>query len=161
RQVVTALAARDRLEACEEFLETVAWPEVLIVSGTRLAADELARRYCLKAGGSPGIHRFSLGTLAIELASPGRPASGQSIWEGVAVDALAARAVQECRTNAALRWFEPVATAPGFFRALAATLAELRQNNVGVELLSGVQPAGFDLSILLSAYGQYLSDAQL
>src|SRR5262252_8005216 len=105
RQVVTALAARDRLQACEEFLETVAWPEVLIVSGTRMAADELARRYCLKTGGSTGIHRFSLGTLAIEIASPILAASGKSVLEGVAVDALAARAVQECRTNAALRWF--------------------------------------------------------
>ena len=161
RRVVTALAVRDRLNASEEFIETVTGQEVLIVSATRMAADELARRFCLKTAGSLGIHRFSLGALAIEIASPRLALSGKSVLDGIAVDALAARAVQECRDRSSLEWFEPVATAPGFSHALASTLTELRLNNIDVEALRRVGPAGIDLALLASAYEQYLSDAGL
>jgi ATP-dependent helicase/nuclease subunit B len=160
-RIVTAIAARDRLNASEEFLEMVTGQEVLIVSATRMAADELARRFCLKTGGSLGIHRFSLGALAIEIASPRLALSGKSVLEGIAVDALAARAVQECRGRSDLQWFEPVATAPGFSHALASTLTELRLNNIDAELLRRVRPAGADLALLASSYEQYLSGAGL
>src|SRR5262245_33291313 len=160
-RLLTALAARDRLNASEEFLETVSGQEVLIVSASRMAADELARRFCLKTGGSLGLHRFSLGALAIEVASPRLSLSGKSVLDGIAVDALAARAVQECRSQSHLKWFVPVATAPGFFRALASTLTELRLNNIDVYVLGRAKPAGVDLALLISAYEQYLSDAGL
>src|SRR5262245_38480403 len=160
-RLVTALAARDRLNVSEEFLETVTGQEVLIVSASRMAADELARRFCLKTGGSLGIHRFSLGALAIEIASPRLALSGKSVLEGIAVDALAARAVQECRGRSDLQWFEPVATAPGFSHALASTLTELRLNNIDAELLRRVRPAGADLALLASSYEHYLSGAGL
>src|SRR5262245_49683656 len=109
RRVVTALALRDRLQACESFVKSAGGQELLIVSATRMAADELARSLCLRIGGLFGIHRFSPGALAVELASPRLALSAKSVLAGVAVDALAARAVQDCRTNAALCWFEPVA----------------------------------------------------
>src|SRR5215471_3953213 len=161
RRIVRAPAARDRLNASESFLETVTGQEVLIVSPTRMAADELARRFCLKTRGSLGIHRFSVGALAVEIASPRLALSGKSVLDGIAVDALAARAVQECRSKSGLQWFEPVATAPGFSHALASTLTELRSNNIDVELLRHVGPAGVDLALLATAYEQYLSDAGL
>src|SRR5499426_781292 len=161
RRVVTALAARDRLNASEEFLGTLTGQEVLIVSASRMAADELARRFCLKTGGSLGIHRFSLGALAIEIASPRLALSGKSVLEGIAVDALAARAVQECRGRSDLQWFEPVATAPGFSHALASTLTELRLNSIDADLLRRVRPAGADLALLASSYEHYLSGAGL
>src|SRR5262245_27652437 len=104
RRVVTALAGRDQLKAGEEFLQANAGQEVLIVSATRTAADELARSFCVKTGGDLGIHRFSTGPLAVEIASQQLALTGKSILAGVAVDALAARAVQECRANSALQW---------------------------------------------------------
>src|SRR6185436_8082352 len=106
-RVATALALRDRLQACEEFVQSAAGQELLIVSATRMAADELARSLCAKSGGFFGIHRFSPGALAVELASPQLALSAKSVLAGVAVEALAARAVQECQTNAVLGWFEP------------------------------------------------------
>jgi len=160
-QVVTALAGRARVNACEVFLDTVAGREVLIIAASRMAADELVRRNCLNSGGSLGLHRFSPGALAVEIASPRLALSGESVLDGIAVDALAARAVQECRSRSHLSWFEPVATAPGFFRALASTLSELRLNNVDVEALGRANPAGRDLVLLISAYEQYLSEAGL
>src|SRR5262249_3487962 len=88
-------------------------------------------------------------------------AAGKSVLVGVAVDALAARAVQECRTQSSLLWFEPVATTPGFFRALAATLTELRLNNIPIESLRHVRPSGSDLAQLSFSYEQYLAQAGL
>src|SRR5262245_23855600 len=158
RRIVTALAARERIGACEGFLQATAGQEILIVAPTRMAADEMARNFCLGRTGSFGMHRFSLGALAVEIASPRLAASGKSVLAGVAVDALAARAVEESRAKSGLRWFEPVADAPGFFRALASTLTELRLDAVDVDALRRTQPAGFDLAQLLSAYDQYLTD---
>src|SRR6187549_31915 len=124
-RLITALDGSQRLSACEQFLTTVAGNESLIVAPTRMAADELARRCCLSGGGSFGVHRFSLGALAVEIASARLANAGKSVLAGIAVDALAARAVQDCRSTSSLSWFEPVASTPGFFRALASTLTEL------------------------------------
>ena len=129
-RIVTALDARSRLKTCAEFLLNAGQEEVLTVSATRMAADELARRLYLAKRGGFGLHRFSAGALAVELASPELALSGKSILAGIGVDALAARAVHDCRTGSELKWFEPVAGTPGFFRALASTLTELRMNDV-------------------------------
>src|SRR5262245_55973853 len=115
RCVITALSAKDRIDASEEFLRKIAGQEILIIAPTRMVADEFARSCCVKAGGLFGIHRFSPGALAVEIASARLAASGKSVLSGVAVDALAARAVQECRGTESLPWFEPVASTPGFF----------------------------------------------
>src|SRR5262245_12473987 len=160
-RIITALAARDRLKACEEFLRAAGGEEILIVSATRMAADELARTLCLDNGGGFGIHRFSVGALAVEIASPQLALSGKSVLAGVAVDALAAHAVQDCRSGPGLTWFEPIAGTPGFFRALASTLTELRLNQVAKHRLAAAGPAGHDLALLVSAYEQYLDDAGL
>ena len=159
--VITSLAARDRLKSCEDFLDAQTGQEVLIVSATRMAADELARSFSLKAGGAFGIHRFSPGALAVDIASERLAVSGKSVLAGVAVDALAARAVQDCRTGSGLKWFEPVATTPGFFRALASTLTEIRLNNIDLTILAASGPAGADLALLVTAYERYLSEAGL
>ena len=87
-RIVTALDARNRLKTCAEFLLNAGQEEVLIVSATRMAADELARRLCLAKRGGFGLHRFSAGALAVEIASPQLALSGKSILAGIAVDAL-------------------------------------------------------------------------
>src|SRR5262245_35055403 len=104
-RLVTALGVNHRLGVCEEFLRNAAGTEALIVAPTRMAADELGRHCCLHGIGSFGIHRFSPGALAVEIASPQLANSGKSVLAGIAVDALAARAVQACRSLAALPWF--------------------------------------------------------
>jgi ATP-dependent helicase/nuclease subunit B len=156
--IVTALAAHDRLNAAEDFLRAAAGREVLVVSSARAAADELARSVSLKDAGVFGVHRFSLGALAVEIASTHLALRGRSVLAGVAVDALAARAVQDCRAASGLQWFEPVCTTPGFFRALASTLTEIRLNDIDVKRLGAAGPAGRDLALLVSAYERYLSD---
>ena len=158
---MTALAGKDRLDVCKSFLLGAKGREVLVVAATRMAADELVRDFSRETGGALGIHRFSLGALAVEMASPALALSGKSLLSGVAVDALAARAVQDCRANAGLPWFEPVAATTGFFRALASTLRELRLNDIDLKTLSTVGPAGFDLAQLISAYERHLAETGL
>jgi len=160
-RLVTSLASHHRIAACAEFLHSVSGQEVLIISATRLAADELARSFCLQHEGAVGIHRFSLGALAVEMASPRLADSGKAVLAGVAVDALAARAVQESRSKAPLTWFEPVANTPGFFRALAATLSELRMAGVDIDALRKSGPAGTDLALLMADFDRYLADSGL
>src|SRR3989442_624629 len=122
RRLVTSLSVTERLQCAAEFLSSFAEQEVLLVSTTRPAADEFVRQYCITHGGLFGVHRFTLPLLAFTIASERLAESGITPLAGAAVDALAARSVQACRTNGELNWFEPVATTPGFFRALASTI---------------------------------------
>jgi ATP-dependent helicase/nuclease subunit B len=161
QRLITSLRAQDRLGPCEEFLQRAGRTEVLVVSATRMAADELVRAHTLKSGGSFGIHRFSLASLAVEIASERLAAAGKALLAGVAVDALAARAVQNCRAEASLKWFEPVAGTTGFFRALASTITELRANAVDLERLRPSGPAGSDLAALLISFERYLDESGL
>src|SRR5262249_55109359 len=72
-------------------------------------------------------------------------------------EATAARVVFDARTEKVLEYFEPVATLPGFPRALARTLHELRLARVGVAALErGDEPGLRDLARLLTRL-----DAQL
>src|SRR5206468_707462 len=82
------------------------------------AADELVRKICIRTGSVFGVHRFTVPQLAIEAAQRRLIEAEQTILAGVAVDALAARAVHACLAQSKLQWFEPVANTPGFFRAL-------------------------------------------
>src|SRR5262249_44373143 len=112
-------------------------------------------------GASFGVHRFTLASLAVEIASPRLATDGYSILSGVAVEALAARATERCRTRGVLRWFDPVARTPGFFRALASTVSELRANSVELQQLADSGPAGADLAELVREYESALNETRV
>ena len=79
-----------------------------------------------------------------------RPASGArgacSALNGLApattlgTDAVAARAVYEALAKGELKYFDPVARFPGFARATASTLGELRSAAVTADELSRLRP---------------------
>jgi ATP-dependent helicase/nuclease subunit B len=150
-----------RLHTALDFLEQFSDREVLFIAPSRVAADDLTRRISLQTGSRFGIHRFTLAALAVDIASPRLASQGLSILGGVAVDALAARATDRCRTQSALTWFDPVARTPGFFRALAATITELRMNDVDRTALADSGPAGADLAHLLREFELALAEAQI
>src|SRR4051794_26173727 len=106
------MTAQDRLKAAAEFLRAFPGQEILLVSPTRPPADELLRGMCAEAGSVFGIHRFTVPQLAIEAATRRLAEAGKTVLAGVAVDALAARAVHSCRNEGELHWFEPVANTP-------------------------------------------------
>ena len=144
-----------------EFLRSFAGREVLLLSSTRTAADELLRSICAQSGSAFGVHRFTVPQLAIEVATPRLVQSAQTVLGGVAVGALAARAVYTCKKQNELTWFEPVSHTPGFFRALASTITELRSNGVDLEQLKKSGPAGRGLANLLRQYRLDLEDSKL
>ncbi|HEY7188157.1 MAG TPA: PD-(D/E)XK nuclease family protein [Vicinamibacterales bacterium] len=150
-RVVVSSSADERLSRAREFVRAVApGTRVLVVGASRGAADDLARDVAASAPATFGIQRLSLTQLAargamLTLASRG---VAPSSWLGA--EAVAARAVFDARHAASLVYFEPVASMPGFPRALARTVQELRQARVDAESIGGLPLAGRDLADLLT-----------
>ncbi len=161
RDLITSFDINGRANAAAEFLGRFAHQEVLIVASTRAAADELVRGMCMRSGSVFGVHRFTLVQLAIQAATKRLVEAGKTILAGVAVDALAARAVYECRKRSRLQWFESVARTPGFFKALASTISELRLNAIQPQQLIQAGSSGKDLANLLIEYSGNLDETGL
>jgi len=76
-------------------------------------------------------------------------------------EAVAARIAQKALAQGELAYFHPVAALPGFARALARTIVELRLGKVSAEqLASGGAPTG-DLATLLELYQAELEERSL
>jgi CRISPR/Cas system-associated exonuclease Cas4 (RecB family) len=125
--------------------------EVLVLAPTRAAADEFARAAC--DGGRLGLHRTTLGQLAVELAAPAIAERGLAPVSQLGMEAVAARVVDRLRREGRLAYFEPVAEMPGFARSLAATVAELRAEGVAADLAAAGLP-GADLARLAALFDE-------
>ena len=156
KSLITSFSVDQRLGIASEFLQRFGHREALVLAPTRMAADELVRGICSRAGAVFGVHRFTPAQLAIEAATKRFAAERKAILAGVAVDALAARAVHACRQRGELRWFESVARTTGFFRALASTLLELRLNRIETARLRQSGASGTDLAALLEEFSSNL-----
>jgi hypothetical protein len=124
-KVVVSTTASVRIEAALGFLSGRSpASEVVIVAASRGAADDLARAVAVGGGASFGLTRFSL----TELAAAAAAAAGTRRIPGTAsgAQAHAARAVFDAVGEHELRYFTPVAATPGFPKALARTVHELR-----------------------------------
>jgi ATP-dependent helicase/nuclease subunit B len=159
RRIVTSFSTKERLASASAFVQEHVGKEIVLISFTRTAADEFVRDICKKTSGVFGVHRFTLPQLAFSLATEPLAEEGKSFIAGVALEATAARAIHACRTAGTLTWFDPVATTPGFFRALASTITELRLNQIRIDALRGVGPAGDDLAGILEKYATSLEEA--
>jgi ATP-dependent helicase/nuclease subunit B len=120
--------------------------EVLVIAPTRSAANELVIRAF--PSGCQGVHAFTLTQLAAHLAAQPMGRLGLAPISRLGIEALAARIVHAAATAKSLPYFAPVAQTPGFARALAKTITELRLQNAA--------PSG-DLAHLLSRYEQELA----
>ena len=123
-----------RLEAARQFLAD--YPpaaEVTIVMAPRGAADDFARAVARDAGATFGLTRFSLTQLAARAAAIHLAGTRRMPGSQAGAEAIAARAVFEAVAARELEYFAPVASMPGFPKALARTLHELR--------LAGVEPS--------------------
>ena len=133
--------------------------DAVIVAPTRGAADEFART--ASSAGRAGLHRYSLMQLAADLASREMAVRGLAPVSRLGAEALAARAVHVLSRQRRLGYFAPVAGAPGFARALAATLDELRLNGTDRKKLAATGEPGADLSRLLAVYQREMADRAL
>ncbi|PYS37098.1 MAG: hypothetical protein DMG14_22450 [Acidobacteria bacterium] len=82
KKLVTAFDTESRLKASTEFLQRLPNQELLVIAGTRGAADELVRGICAETGAIFGIHRFTLLQLALHAATPRLVASGKTVLAG-------------------------------------------------------------------------------
>src|SRR5882672_917077 len=167
-RIVTSTSAAARLEAAREFLAGFsslarierAPSELVIVGASRGAADDVARAIARNAGATFGLTRISFTELAARCAVT--RAAGVTRVRGThaGAEAMAARAVFDAAAAGELEYFAPVASMPGFSKALARTLHELRLAGVSADRLStgaGVR----DLARLLERVDSQLASAAI
>jgi ATP-dependent helicase/nuclease subunit B len=159
---VISASARVRLDAAAAFL--AGWPpatEVIVVSGTREAADDFCRGVAAARGATFGLHRFTLGQLASRIAASTLAARGVTPATALAADALATRALFELTRAGTLGYLAAIADSPGLPRALAETLGELREAGVAPDRLGTLDAAGPDLAHLGARYASLLESGGL
>jgi ATP-dependent helicase/nuclease subunit B len=150
-RVWVSASADDRLSRARDAVRALApATRILIVGASRGAADDFARDIAASSAATFGLQRLSLTQLAarsaiLPLASEG---VAPSTWLGA--EAVAARAVFEARHHSSLEYFGPVADTPGFPRALAQTVQELRLAHVRGTDVARLPLGGRDLTELLA-----------
>ena len=149
----TSSSAHTRLAfACDAIRRASPGQRVAVIGATRGAADDLARAAAASAHATFGIQRFSLTQFAARTAIVAL--AGESVtpstWLGA--EAVSARVTFDAAREGALSYFSPVSGSPGFPRALARTLQELRLAGVPAGRLSPLGPAGPDIAWLLERF---------
>lgn len=136
-RVVSSTSAAARLAAAREFLTRhPPGSEVLVVGASHGAADDLVRAFARSQGATFGLARFSLTELAARAAATRVDGARRAPGTHAGAEAVAARAVFDAVEAGELAYFAPVATMPGFPKALARTLHELRLALVAPSSLS-------------------------
>ena len=115
----------------------------------------------LGRAGSAGVHRVTLVQAANELARPGMAERGLAPLSALGREAVAARIAQKALAQGELAYFHPVAALPGFARALARTIVELRLAGVSPDRLTSAGTPTGDLARLLELYQAELEERSL
>lgn len=161
-RVIESASAARRLSEAHAFLDRFSpSTEILIVGASRGAADDFARAVALAKGASFGLYRFSLTQLAARIAAAA--SSGGSLARGTDAgsEAIAARVVFDVTSKDALQYFAPVASMPGFPKALARTVHELRLAGVRPDRLLQSGTAEADIGRLLERVESELEAASI
>ena len=159
-RLVESSSAELRLQQARAFVTThAARGDVWLVGASRGAVDDLARSIAARSGATIGLHRFSLTQLAVRLAAPVLAQQGLAPVTYLGTEAVAARATFDAQRDAALRYFAPVAKTPGFPRALARTLQEIRLAYVTAGRLDALPLGGRDLAALLERFDEQFTSA--
>src|SRR5437870_5597391 len=150
-RIVTSSSAAARLNAARTFLAgRPSASELVIVGASRGAADDLARVIARRAGATFGLARFSLTELAAHAAATRLAGARRAPGTDAGTEAVAARAVFDAIAARELSYFAPVATRPGFPKALARTLHELRLAGITSDRLPSAGSAAADVGRLLA-----------
>jgi len=149
RDVIVSPAAAERVARATTWMRQ--WPaaaEVLVVAASWEAADDLVRGLVSADGARFGTTRMTLGALAGILATPALASARRVPVGGLSLDAIAARAVYGLAARGNLGYFTPVAACPGFPRAVARTIDELRMHGVAIDTLARLEAIGPALQAL-------------
>lgn len=158
--IVESSSAARRLDRAVDFLNRFpAHQPITLVAATRGAADDLARRVAARRGATIGLTRFSLTQLAARVAAARLAGEGIAPSTALGVEAVASRVAFDAAAEGALDYFGVVARTPGFPRALARTLTDVRLAGIPVAALLGSGRAGHDLAALVGQAEAELADA--
>ncbi|HEX4596065.1 MAG TPA: hypothetical protein VH157_17390, partial [Bryobacteraceae bacterium] len=133
--------------------------EILVLGPTRAAANELA--LAAFEHGCQGIHALTITQLAANLAAQSLAQAKLAPISQLGTEALANRIVHAARQANELNYFAPVAQTPGFPRAAAKTIAELRLAGVNMPDLAATGAPGADLARLMKRYESELEERSL
>jgi CRISPR/Cas system-associated exonuclease Cas4 (RecB family) len=160
RSLLRSRSTSKLLQRAATFLAShAAQSEILILAPTRAAANELAMTAFPQ--GCQGIHALTLIQLAAHLAAQPMGRRSLAPISRLGIEAISTRIVDAAQRSKKLSYFSPVAQTPGFPRALARTIAELRLQKISAtELLSTGLP-GKDLAYLMHLYEQELEQRSL
>src|SRR5918992_2096825 len=153
-------SAAARLDAAASVLRRLTPAQsVLVVAASRGAADDLVRRIARERAATVGLARFSLTQLAARVAAARLAADGIAPSTGLGAEAIAARASFDAARDGRLSYFGRVADTPGFPRALARTIGELRAVHASSARVASSGPAGEDLARLFDRIEREFGDA--
>jgi ATP-dependent helicase/nuclease subunit B len=161
--VITAIQSESsaiRLREARRFLEQFEpGAEVLLLGASRGCVDDLARSISLERGASFGLHRLSFTQLAARLAVMEMASRDRAPATALGHEAVATRAAFEARGDESLEYFSPVSQTPGFPKALARTLLDLRLAAIASGDLARLPRSGTDLAALLDRVEILLAEA--
>ena len=153
-------SAAIRLREARRFLDQFEpGTEVLLLGASRGSVDDLARTISLERGATFGLHRLSFTQLAARLAVIELASHERTPTTALGHEAVATRVAFEARSDDALEYFSPVSQTPGFPKALARTLLDLRLAAVGGTGLTRLPRSGTDLAALLDRIETLLNEA--
>ena len=158
-RIMHSPSAAERIAAAAKFIRSfAAATELVLVGSSREAVDDLVRGLALGSGATFGLHRFSFTQFAARLAIGNLAAAGVTPSSAVGAEALAVRAAYEAAIRNDLPYFAPVTRFPGFARATAITIGDLRAAGVAAEKLKALEECGPDHAALLERFQQQMEE---
>src|SRR5262245_55032578 len=158
-KLILSSASHLRLAKAREWLaEHRAAEPLLVIAHQPAAAHDLLRSASTMRGATFGWHRSPLGRLAASLASTALAEAALSPVGTLGCEALTARVVSQLRDHESLDRLRHVIDCPGFARAVARCVAELRLAGIPPERLRDRLPA---LATLVTGFAAALDDARL
>lgn len=151
-----------RLSVAGDWIQTHSTnTELLVLSNSTESANDLHLTVVANRGVAFGVKRMTLNVLASRLAQRKLSEAGLTPATNLSFTAVVARAIHSLQSEAALTYFAPVATKPGFTIAVARTLAELRMNEVDSDALKKLSRGGVDLAAINDLVVEELNKANL
>jgi hypothetical protein len=153
---VTSAASRRRIARARDWLNARRPAEEVLIIGASLgAANELTRGVAQDKRASFGYHRLTLGQLASALARPALSAQRTVPLGALGIQAVTNRAIHILSEAGALGRYANLTSGPGFARAIANVITELRLERIEPDTVARVAPG---LRPLLQAYERELGE---
>jgi CRISPR/Cas system-associated exonuclease Cas4 (RecB family) len=153
-------SAAVRLREARRFLKQFEpGAEVLLLGASRGSVDDLARAIAMEKRATFGLHRLSFTQLAARVAAMELASRERAPTTTLGHEAVATRAAFEARKDEALEYFSAVSQTPGFPRALARTLLDLRLAGAASGQVLQLPRSGTDLAALLDRVDILLNEA--